>query len=205
MYILNYGSGVHEDCGHAYENFKDIIITPFWTEEFCQSLVKVAEIYKNEFSTGIQWNGDSNRTLGWEDITLESLSPVLFEEFVEQYKRSILPLLSSIFSEPSTDIPGWFSPYIIRYTEKGQYVDLHNDVSTFTLNIKLNNDYQGCDLVFPRQNFNCKDVPIGHAIIWPSTVTHPHMSTPLEHGTKYSIVSWTWPQFWQKEGIEFLK
>jgi curved DNA-binding protein CbpA len=92
-----------------------------------------------------------------------------------------------------------------KYDQIGQENNLHNDASLVTLNIKLNNDYQGCELLFPRQQFNSKDVPTGYAMIWPSVVSHPHVTTPLTLGRKLSIVSWTWPPEWSKTGIPNIK
>ena len=204
MITLDFNKGVHPDCGKKFYVHNDIIVTPFWTEEFCKSIIELANQQADNFSKEIVWYGESSKAmgLGWDDIKFDSISQELFQEFVKQYKERIVPLLSQVYTPAAADIKGWFSPYIIRYTQIGQYADLHNDASYITLNVKLNNDYTGCDLVFPRQDFDSKDIPVGHAMIWPSTVSHPHYSTPLEKGSKFSIISWTWPPEWNKQGIE---
>lgn len=202
MIILDYDNGRHPDSGKLIHCYNDIIITPFWTDEFCKTLIDISKFYNEQFSNNIEFDRYSEKSLGWFDIRLDYLSPYFFEKYVNHYKRDIIPLLEKVFSNVSSEIDGWFSPYIIKYDEINQKSDLHSDISQITLNIKLNNDYEGCDLYFPRQDFNSKDIPMGYAMIWPSTVTHPHGSTPLIRGEKYSFVSWTWPPTWSENGIK---
>ncbi|MFM8867081.1 MAG: 2OG-Fe(II) oxygenase [Ilumatobacteraceae bacterium] len=56
--------------------------------------------------------------------------------------------------------------------------------------VKLNESYEGAELEFPRQGFSNKDLRVGDIVVWPSLVTHPHRSTPLVSGTKYSLTLW---------------
>jgi hypothetical protein len=202
MLLIDYKKGIHPDSGKTYQVINDIIVTPFWTPEFCSQIVEIANHYSDRFSKDVVWYGETAKNIGWNDLLIETISPVFFQEFVEHYRRLINPLLGQVYTEAAEDIKGWFSPYIIRYDKPDQSVSLHNDASYVTLNLKLNNDYEGCDLIFPRQNFNANTIPVGYAMIWPSAVTHPHYSTPLTSGTKYSIVSWTWPPEWTKKGIQ---
>jgi hypothetical protein len=201
MIILNYQDGIHPLSGKEFKVVNDIVITPFWTEEFCKQLIHVAEICSSKFNDSII---PGYVQLGWHDLRLDNISPIFFQDYTQHYKKDIYPLLVDTFTKESADIFGWFPPYIIRYNELGQCTGAHNDVSKFTLNIKLNSDYEGCDLTFSRQNFNAKEVPVGYAMIWPSTITHPHYSTPLISGTKYSFVSWSWPAEWTGSGIKNL-
>jgi len=57
--------------------------------------------------------------------------------------------------------------------------------------IKLNNEYSGGLLNFPRQNVTNESLEVGDAVFWPAQVTHPHESLFLESGIKYSLVLWT--------------
>ena len=99
-------------------------------------------------------------------------------------------------------ISAWFCPMIIKYHKKGQNVQLHNDTSKFTLNVKLNTEFKGCHVEFPRQKWTNKDIPKGWCFVWPSQVTHPHVAYPLISGTKYSLSSWTHPVEWNKEDLK---
>jgi predicted 2-oxoglutarate/Fe(II)-dependent dioxygenase YbiX len=75
---------------------------------------------------------------------------------------------------------------------KGQRdLRLHSDLSLVTGSVKLNDDYTGGDLYFPRQKFSNKDVPVGKCILFPGQVTHSHTSKELESGTKFSLTIWT--------------
>lgn len=202
MMILDYNHAIHPQCGKEFYVHKDIIVTPFWTEKFCQSIINLADIHHTNFKKNIYFKGGTQHRsgIGWHDILMSDVSQELFEEFVGHYHRMICPLLDNVY-QCGDPITGWFSPYIIKYDQIGQENNLHNDVSLITLNIKLNNDYTGCELIFPRQDFNSKDVPAGYAMIWPSAISHPHVTTPLVSGRKLSIISWTWPPEWHKHGI----
>jgi predicted 2-oxoglutarate/Fe(II)-dependent dioxygenase YbiX len=67
---------------------------------------------------------------------------------------------------------------------------MHHDVAQVSASIKLNDDYEGAVLEFPRQKFANSDVPVGDVIAWPSLVTHPHASSQLTRGVKYSLTIW---------------
>jgi|TARA_Y100000034_G_scaffold131156_1_gene191300 hypothetical protein len=54
--------------------------------------------------------------------------------------------------------------------------------------VKLNNNFEGCETVFPRQEWNTKDLPVGHMVTFPGVITHPHYTTRLASGIKYSLV-----------------
>jgi hypothetical protein len=194
MILFDYKNAIHPDSGKTYEVHKDIIITPFWTEEFCKQLVEISKFYSTNFKNTIKWGG-SEEIGAWKDLALNHISDVTFLNYCRHYKRDIIPIMSEVFGK-GVQTFGWFTPNILRYDNPGDCISSHYDVSWITLNIKLNNDYQGCDLVFPRQGFDAAKVPLGYAMVWPSLTTHPHHSTPLISGTKYAFSSWTWPPFW---------
>ena len=86
---------------------------------------------------------------------------------------------------------------LLRYQEGGffkEHVDAmrdhpvlgHRRLSVISF---CNDDFDGGELVFPRQGITIKPEP-GMMVIFPSTFTHPHESTEITRGTKYSIVSW---------------
>ena len=82
--------------------------------------------------------------------------------------------------------------FTMRYSRDTQTaLGLHTDASLVTGSIKLNDDYQGAELVFPRQDFSNIDVPVGNCILFPSQVTHGHKVEPLTDGVKYSLTMWT--------------
>jgi prolyl 4-hydroxylase len=84
-----------------------------------------------------------------------------------------------------------------RYREGGGY-KLHVDRShmnrtyqarTLSVVINLNQDFEGGELHFPRQDLKLK-LGMGDLCIFPSTYTHPHEVLPVTAGVRKSIVSW---------------
>lgn len=173
-------SCIHRDFGKTIDVVNDIIITPYWTEDFCKELHSISEFYKNRFE-----QDDYTADLHWWKF-----NGFLFSDYAFHYKRYVTPLLSKIYE--GVHFSGITSPYIVRH-RVGQSTKLHHDISKITLSVKLNNDYTGGEIVFPRQNFSNKDIPVGYAAFWPSDVTHPHKVTPVESGTKYTVVGFTLP------------
>jgi predicted 2-oxoglutarate/Fe(II)-dependent dioxygenase YbiX len=56
--------------------------------------------------------------------------------------------------------------------------------------VKLNDDYEGAELSFPRQGVSNAGLAVGELVAWPSLVTHPHESLPIRSGVKYSLTIW---------------
>lgn len=84
---------------------------------------------------------------------------------------------------------------LLRY-EEGQAYGLHADACSarapgrlLSVLIYLNDDYEGGELYFPRQDVTIKPVA-GTMVIFPSIATHPHEAKPVTRGTKYAIVTW---------------
>ena len=92
---------------------------------------------------------------------------------------------------PLIEFFGLQDAFIIKYHSTGTAeLRLHHDLAQISGSVKLNSDYTGAELEFPRQNYTNADVPIGTLLAWPSLVTHPHRSTPITSGTKYSLTLW---------------
>lgn len=197
--IKDYMKSIHPECGKKVEIYKDIIITPFYTEDFCDYLVDIAKYYDGRFIEYIRYgnNKETNNTAPWNTLHMCHISQLLFEDFCGHYKKLILPLIHEHFI--CSGIDAWYSPFIVKYDTPGQNVDLHNDTSRFTLNVKLNTNFEGAELHFPRQGWSNKDIPKGWCFLWPSQVTHPHEADPLICGVKYTLASWTHPMSWGKD------
>ena len=54
--IQDYMKAIHPECGTKVEIYKDIIITPFYTEEFCDYLVSIAKYFDSRFFEYINYN-----------------------------------------------------------------------------------------------------------------------------------------------------
>ena len=87
---------------------------------------------------------------------------------------------------------GMRDAFVMKYSMDTQRsLNLHNDASMVTGSVKLNDNYTGADLWYPRQQISNKDIPVGKMILFPGQVTHGHECTPLEEGIKYSLTMWS--------------
>ena len=160
----------------------DMVVVPCWTPEFCRLLISAAEatggFAVNEFDP-----------VPAHEISLAALSPVLFERVQDDFGARIWPQLKSVW--PLIDYHGINDAFIIKYeVGKQEELRIHHDVAQVSASIKLNDDYEGAVLEFPRQGKTNESVPVGSLLAWPSLVTHPHASTPILGGVKYSMTIW---------------
>jgi hypothetical protein len=189
--MIDYKKGIHPQSGVTYTVEKDIIITPFWTEDFCKELVDLAESNSDRFSGHQQKNIDGS-AMGYDALYFSNMSFYLFEDYTKHYAKDLFPIIKKVW--PYTRITGWQSPFILKSSNHGKrHLSPHHDLSELSWNIKLNDNYSGAELRFPRQEIDNKDIPIGHMMLWPSTVTHYHEVPNLISGVKYSVTGWTWP------------
>ena len=65
----------------------------------------------------------------------------------------------------------------------------HHDASTYTVNICLNNNFQGGGCRFIKQNMDVVNRDIGSMIIHPGKLTHYHEGIPIKSGERYILVS----------------
>ena len=153
-----------------------------WTPQFCSALIRAAEV-AGGFSVQ---PGDP---VPGHEISLALISPRLFEAVQDDMGMRIWPQLQQHW--PLIDYHGINDVFIIKY-EKGGQEELrqHHDVAQVSASIKLNDTYEGALLEFPRQDFTNAQLPVGSLLAWPSLVTHPHGSTPITNGTKYSLTIW---------------
>lgn len=168
--------------GDAHEVAPDIIQMPFWTQEFCTTVVKAAEAAGG-------FGPHSDDPVPGHEISLAAIAPRLFEAVENDIGARMWPAIRNWW--PLVDYHGLRDVFVIRY-ELGRQEELrmHHDVAQVSASIKLNDDYDGAALEFPRQSFENSGVPVGDLIAWPSLVTHPHRSRPITRGVKYSLTIW---------------
>ncbi len=160
----------------------EIFALSCWTPEFCGALIRAAEL------TGAFQPNPHDPVPGHE-VSLAVISPQLFKAVELDFAARIWPSLKTQW--PMVDYFGIQDVFVIKY-EVGRQEELrmHHDVAQVSASIKLNDDYQGAELEFPRQNFSNREMKIGEMIVWPSLVTHPHRSAPILSGVKYSATVW---------------
>ena len=160
---------------------KDILLVPFLSEAKCRELID-----KSEHVGG--WGQMEGDKFPAQEIRAKKLG--LWDDLEEQWKMRLGKIAESKWT-PMQHI-GLRDAFTMRYTMDTQTsLGFHTDASLVTGSVKLNDDYEGAELIFPHQGFSNKDVPVGHCILFPSQVTHGHKVEPLKSGVKYSLTMWT--------------
>jgi len=127
-------------------------------------------------------NEESLTTIHWSNFFLN-----IFTKYLQKYQDQI----KTVGGARIDDIQ------LLKYTKGGHYV-FHVDHAraiprTLSCIFFVNDNYEGGDLLFetPDKKHNLKINKISNRmIIWPSNFLYPHCVTPVEKGTRYSIVSW---------------
>ncbi len=160
----------------------ELLVMSCWKEKFCATIIRAAQAIDSFSAT----DGDP---VPGNEISLAMISPRLFENVQNDFGVRLWPQLQEHW--PLIDYHGIQDIFVIKY-EVGQQEELrlHHDIAQVSASIKLNDDYEGAELEFPRQKFSNREIPVGHMLAWPSMVTHPHLSTPITRGVKYSATVW---------------
>lgn len=92
----------------------------------------------------------------------------------------------------------WRDLYILIYhkdNSEGLNNIIHADFSNYTFSCGLTDalEFEGGELVFPRQNFSMK-INKGQMLIFPGGLTHPHYTKDVISGTRFQFVGQSAPQ-----------
>ena len=179
--ILGYADAI--DTSAAITKVGDELFTmSCWTPQFCSALIRAAEAAGG-------FSAQPGDPVPGHEISLALISPRLFEAVQDDMGMRIWPQLQQHW--PLIDYHGINDAFIIKYQQGGQEeLRPHHDVAQVSASIKLNDAYEGAVLEFPRQGANNAALPVGSLLAWPSLVTHPHHSTRITKGTKYSLTIW---------------
>lgn len=160
----------------------EIVQMPFWTGEMCAAVIEAAE------AIGGFAAQPGDPVPGFE-ISLAAISPRLYENLENDLGERVWPQLQEVW--PLIDYCGLKDAFVIKYSLDSQTeLRIHHDVAQVSASVKLNDDYEGAQLDFPRQSFDNSSVPVGALLAWPSLVTHPHQTLPLISGVKYGLTIW---------------
>lgn len=158
----------------------DILMIDCMSPETCRKWIDKAERLGN-------FAQDPNDPVPSHDIHLKTIG--LFEEMETFMKEQAATIIDAYWS-PQTWM-GIRKAFVMKYSQSSQInLPIHVDHSLITGSVKLNDDYKGSVLSWPKQNFNNSEVPIGKMILFPGMVTHPHRVSDLESGVKYSATIW---------------
>lgn len=191
--LLRYDGAVDLAPDKAVEAAPDILVMPFWTPEFCATLVRAAEV-------AAMWSSDPDDPGPGSAVSLFALSPRLAGLLEEDLLARVWPRLLEHW--PEVAVTGVHDAIVMRY-EPGrgpggdpgkigatEGLPLHHDVAQVSATVRLNAGYRGGALTFPRQGWDTAGVPVGHLVAWPALVTHPHRAGPVHHGVRYGLTIW---------------
>ena len=164
---------------------ENIIHTPFLDEEFVEAIHFIVQEHS-------EWSRNPQDVFySTEDLFFSKFEHLQDLDFLlkDRLELDIFPRLLQFWSLEELIVTDLFA---VRYILEGQKkLDLHSDDSFISCSIKLNNNYKGGNLLFPLQSYSNEKVSVGDLLIWPSRITHPHQSSILTSGEKYSITIWT--------------
>ena len=158
----------------------DMLLIDFMSEDMCENMISLAE--KRTFNI---MDGD---VVPSQDLRLKQINE--WEKLKRHWNESVYEVVYDYWTP--CHMYGLRDAFIIKYEmDKQRSLRLHQDASLVTGSVKLNDDYEGGILEFPRQGITNQDIPIGKCILFPGQVTHPHTSTELLSGIKYSLTIWS--------------
>jgi GR25 family glycosyltransferase involved in LPS biosynthesis len=159
----------------------EMILIDCFTKEDCQRWIDISEKHGG-------WNPHPDDRFPSHDIHLKELG--LWDEWEDHWRRVIAPITDRYW-RPSAH-HHLRKAFTMKYSADTQKtLGLHTDAALVTGSMKLNDDYEGATLIFPRQGVTNKDIPVGKLILFPGPLTHGHFVDPLVSGTKYSFTTWT--------------
>ena len=161
----------------------NIIEFPLFTEEFCKEIIALAEANT--------WVTDRHYFYPTTDQTMESLGmQKIYQKVLEQF---VYPIWIWFWELDGEDWPKLSSEnFIAKYDTLNQgSLGIHHDQSVITLNVKLNDDYEGGGTFIPRYKQTYQARKIGHAMAHPGQITHKHGGRPVTEGTRYILVTFT--------------
>ena len=167
---------------------ENILKINIFTKEFCKEVLKKCNSY-GKWSKG--GNSHFDKRLGavenhpTQDIHLSQIHlNKVWKYIIEHY---ISKIIWETFHYSTKDIN---ISFVVKYDmEHQRELKPHHDASTYTVNLCLNNDFEGggCHFIKQKQTIINKD--IGSVIIHPGKLTHYHEGLPIIDGERYILVS----------------
>ena len=159
----------------------DMIVCDFMNQEQCERMIEIADKHGG-------WGSLEYDKFPAQEIRLKELG--LWEELDKHWQEYIVPLTERYWKP--LQMYGLRDGFVMRYALDTQVnLRLHHDASLVTGSVKLNDDYDGAELIYPRQRISNADIPVGKMILFPGQLTHGHECLPLRNGVKYSLTIWT--------------
>lgn len=159
----------------------EMLLVDFLTPSQCEEWIRIGDEHGG-------WNPHPADKFPSHDIHLKLLN--LWDDCEVWWKKEAAKVFENYW-KPTAHYH-LRKAFLMKYSEDTQKkLGFHNDSAMITGSVKLNDDYEGATLVFPRQQVTNRDIPIGKMIIFPGQVTHGHYVENLQSGIKYSATFWT--------------
>tara|TARA_B100001057_G_scaffold23353_3_gene21614 strand:- start:3688 stop:6402 length:2715 start_codon:yes stop_codon:yes gene_type:complete len=159
-----------------------------FTPKFCNEIIQKAEQNGNWSIGGESYfdkrigakENHPTQDIHLKEIDLEEMWKFIIENYIS-------PFVYKIYKYNSKNIN---ISFVVKYSMMGQKeLKPHHDSSAFTVNICLNNDFEGGGCEFIHQKTKVVNKDIGSLIIHPGRLTHYHQGLPITRGTRYILVS----------------
>jgi len=167
---------------------ENILKISIFNKEFCNYIIKECNNY-GEWSKGGEQYFDKRigniENYPTQDIQLHEIG--LNDIWTHIVYKYISPLIWNYYKYSTKNIN---LAFVVKYDMEVQR-DLkpHHDSSTYTVNVCLNNEFEGGGCRFIKQNKEVVNKDIGSMIIHPGKLTHYHEGIPITDGERYILVS----------------
>lgn len=161
----------------------DILCCKFLTPKGVEMLITCIE------ASGEWTSNHRDKEYFTQDLHLKTNFPDLYEILQEHLETEIYPLAQEFWEIHDFEVVNMF---VVRYTLDTQTnLKAHHDTSFITGSVKLNDNYEGAILNFPKKGYDNQQVAVGDLLLWPGNITHLHECTELVQGKKYALTIWT--------------
>jgi prolyl 4-hydroxylase len=188
--------------------FKDLgseilLVEDLLEPSLCKHIIQVAEccqfkpssILVNVVDTDVRSSG--MLPLGGKEGSLQETTNQLLLQKIQTVQELLFKRYGVKF--PHTEmcsilryLPGQsYKRHVDNLLLASRFVEVANGIPTRDISVVgyLNDDFQGGETFFDRQNLKVKP-QAGSVLVFPSYYTHPHQSLPVIRGKKYSFTSW---------------
>ncbi len=160
---------------------KDMILIDFMSKTQCEDLIALSDKHGG-------WEPLPGDLHPAQEIRMSELGE--WERLEEHWNNLIEPIANKYWNPLS--MYGLRDAFTMRYSlDTQKNLTHHCDASLVTGSVKLNDNYEGASLIFPRQNITNNDIPVGKLLLFPGQVTHGHYVDDLTSGVKYSLTMWS--------------
>ena len=161
----------------------NVLEFPLFTEKFCNEIIQLAE--------NNTWVTDRHKFYPTTDQTMESLKMQnIYQRVLEEFVYPIWVWYWDLAGNEWNTLNS--ENFIAKYDTLNQgSLDLHHDSSLITLNVRLNDDFEGGGTYLPKYKITVQPKKAGNAMCHPGKITHLHGGRPVEKGTRYILVTFT--------------